>query len=81
MKKNLAGVFIYILLVSCGDFLEPKSTSEFVPKDATSLNEIILGDAYPRPDDRIAINTFLGLFPLLVLMVIFGSPVRGWSIL
>ncbi len=62
MKKNLAGVFIYILLVSCGDFLEPKSTSEFVPKDATSLNEIILGDAYPRPDDRIAINTFLGLF-------------------
>lgn len=60
MKKNLVGVFIYILLVSCGDFLEPKSTSEFVPKDAASLNEIILGDAYPRPDDRIAINTFLG---------------------
>lgn len=62
MRKNLISIFIYMLLVSCGDFLEPKSTSEFVPKDATSLNEIILGDAYPRPDDRIAINTFLGVF-------------------
>ncbi len=54
-------LFIGLFLVSCSDFLEPKSTSEFVPKDANSLNEIILGDGYPRPDDRIFINTFLGL--------------------
>lgn len=32
---------------SCKDFLEPKAKSEFVPKDATSLNELLLGEAYP----------------------------------
>ena len=39
-----------LMLNSCGDFLEPKSTSEFVPKDVRSLNEILLGEAYPRND-------------------------------
>ena len=34
-------------LTGCGDFLDPKSKSEFVPKDAQSLNELLLGEAYP----------------------------------
>lgn len=48
------------MLNSCGDFLEPKSTSEFVPKDVRSLNEILLGEAYPR-NDIGGFNYFLTL--------------------
>lgn len=47
-----------LLLTSCGDFLDPKSQSEFVPKDVTSLNEILLGEAYPR-NDMGGFNYFL----------------------
>lgn len=39
-------IFIVGLLVSCSDFLEPKSESEYIPKEATSLNEMLLGSAY-----------------------------------
>ena len=39
-----------ITTTACGDFLEPNSTSEFVPKDAVSLNELLLGEAYQRND-------------------------------
>ena len=35
-----------MMLTSCNDFLEPKAKSEFVPKDAQSLNELLLGEAY-----------------------------------
>ena len=49
-----------LMLNSCGDFLEPKSTSEFVPKDVRSLNEILLGEAYPR-NDIGGFNYFLTL--------------------
>lgn len=48
------------LFSSCGDFLEPKSKSEFVPKDPNALNELLLGDAYPRYD-LSRLNVFLGL--------------------
>ncbi len=48
MKKILNLLIILTLLSSCGDFLEPQSNSEFVPKTATALNEILLGEAYPR---------------------------------
>lgn len=37
-----------VLFSACQDFLEPQSDSEFVPKTAQSLNEILLGEAYPR---------------------------------
>lgn len=54
MKKiklyTLALLSSAMMTTSCGDFLEPKSTSEFVPKDVTSLNELLLGEAYPRND-------------------------------
>ena len=37
-----------IATTACGDFLEPNSTSEFVPKDAVSLNELQIGRASYR---------------------------------
>lgn len=50
----------WILLSACGDFLEPKSKSEFVPKEATSLDELLVGSAYPRRDVG-GMNIFLGM--------------------
>ena len=35
------------LLTACGDFLEPEEQSSYVPRDATSMNELLLGEAYP----------------------------------
>ena len=49
-----------LVLTGCSDFLEPNSKSEFVPKDATSLNELLLGEAYQR-NDLTGFNTFLAL--------------------
>ncbi|MBR4989260.1 MAG: RagB/SusD family nutrient uptake outer membrane protein [Bacteroidaceae bacterium] len=49
-----------LVFAGCGDFLEPNSKSEFVPKDATSLNELLLGEAYQR-NDLGGFNTFLAL--------------------
>lgn len=54
--------YILLLLIcgfwSCGDFLEPKSKSEFIPKDANSLNELLLGEAYPLCSSGM-LNRFL----------------------
>ena len=51
---------ISLTLTGCSDFLEPNSKSEFVPKDANSLNELLLGEAYQR-NDLTGFNIFLGL--------------------
>lgn len=52
MKNKIVYVFILacFVLSGCNDFLEPESKSEFVPKDAGALNELLLGRAYPRRD-------------------------------
>lgn len=50
---NRCIVYIIGLLfvaASCSEFLEPKSQSEFVPKNAVSLNEMLIGSAYPKPN-------------------------------
>lgn len=49
MRKILYIVIIGLLFssISCSDFLEPKSTTEFTPEDVSSLNELILGTACP----------------------------------
>ncbi len=62
MKKLtiISMLLLSIMLGGCDDFLEPKSNSEFTPKEASSLNELLLGEAYPRSDDR-NLNTFLCL--------------------
>lgn len=60
-QKNILVIFIAVLTFSsCHDFLEPKSKSEFVPKDANSLNELLLGEAYPR-NDIVGLCYFLSL--------------------
>lgn len=48
MRKIFYLLLIFTLLFSCQDFLEPQSSSEFVPKTATALNELLLGEAYPK---------------------------------
>ncbi len=61
MKQQIIFIFIISLLLGgCGDFLEPKSKSEFVPKDATSLDELLLGEAYLRYTQG-TLNVFLHL--------------------
>ena len=48
MKKILIVLFAG-LFVACSDFLEPKSQNEYIPKEASALNEMLLGEAYPMP--------------------------------
>lgn len=60
MKNKTLYIGICLLLSACGNFLEPKSKSEFTPKEATSLDELLVGEAYPRPDVR-GMNVFLGM--------------------
>ena len=33
-------------LTACSDFLEPKSQSKYIPKDANALQEMLIGEAY-----------------------------------
>lgn len=46
MKKQIIIIFIISALSSCGKFLEPKSQSEYVPKTANAINEMLIYDAY-----------------------------------
>lgn len=50
MKKFIYTIIGIVLLSlsSCSDFLEPKSQSEYVPKDANALQEMLIGSAYPN---------------------------------
>lgn len=43
MVKYISTSLLTLFLFSCGDFLEPKSQSEFVPKEANALNEMLFG--------------------------------------
>jgi hypothetical protein len=45
LKYNILTILAALSFTACGDFLEPDSESEFVPEDATSLNELLLGEA------------------------------------
>lgn len=49
------------VLSGCSDFLEPKSQYEFVPKDAQSMDEILLYGAYPRRESTTDLNMYLNL--------------------
>ena len=63
---------------SCGDFLEPNSTSEFVPKDAVSLNELLLGEAYQR-NDMTGFNIFLNLLDDDIEAAPYQTPTDGFE--
>lgn len=63
---------------SCGDFLEPNSTSEFVPKDAVSLNELLLGEAYQR-NDMTGFSIFLNLLDDDIEAAPYQMPTDGFE--
>ena len=69
-------LIISFITFSCSDFLEPKSKSEFVPKDANSLNELLLGEAYPRYDVE-KLNLFLYLLDDDVTAAPYQKPIEG----
>ena len=80
--KKLFNIFATTALLlsatSCGDFLEPNSTSEFVPKDAVSLNELLLGEAYQR-NDMTGFNIFLGLLDDDIEAAPYQTPTDGFE--
>ncbi len=81
MKKFLnifATAFAVLSATSCGDFLEPNSTSEFVPKDAVSLNELLLGEAYQR-NDMTGFNIFLNLLDDDIEAAPYQTPTDGFK--
>lgn len=81
MKKRnyIATIFAAsILLTGCGDFLEPNSQSEFIPEDATSLNELLLGEAYQR-NDKSGFNIFLNLLDDDIEATPYQTPVDGFD--
>lgn len=41
-----------MIAVSCTKFLEPKSQTEYIPRDINSLNELLIGDAYIDPNNQ-----------------------------
>lgn len=65
-------------LTACSDFLEPQSESEFVPEDATSLNELLLGEAYQR-NDMEGFNIFLGLLDDDIEAAEYQTPNEGFD--
>lgn len=66
------------VFVGCSDFLEPQSKSEFVPKDATSLNELLLGEAYQR-NDASGFNIFLGLLDDDIEAAPYQKPMESFD--
>jgi starch-binding outer membrane protein, SusD/RagB family len=52
MKKYI--IISLLFLSSCTGFLEPKSQTEYVPRDANSLNELLIGNAYIDPNNQSA---------------------------
>lgn len=46
-KMRILGVCICLAMAGCTNFLEPKSSDEYIPENATSLDEMLVGEAYP----------------------------------
>lgn len=63
----------------CSDFLEPKSSNEFVPKDAESLNQLLLGEAYPRTTGTYSLEAFVHLFDDDVAMAPYQEPLPSFN--
>lgn len=60
--KNILYATLLVTFSACGDFLEPKSQSEYVPKEATALQEMLIGEAYPVQTSRYSILGYLEIF-------------------
>lgn len=66
-------------LSGCSDFLDPKAKSEFVPKDAQSLNELLLGEAYPTTN-FVYLEGFMNMLDDDVAAAPFQKPGTGQSV-
>ena len=77
-KYSILAFFAVLSMTACSDFLEPDSESEFVPEDATSLNELLLGEAYMRNDMK-GFNIFLGLLEDDIEAAPYQVPTDGFE--
>lgn len=78
IKNSILATLTLLAFSACGDFLEPNSKSEFVPKDAVSLNELLLGEAYLR-DDLEEFNAFLNLLDDDIDASSYQEPTSGFD--
>lgn len=78
IKYSILAAVAAMSLTACSDFLEPDSESEFVPEDATSLNELLLGEAYQR-NDMDGFNIYLGLMEDDVEAAPYQTPNEGFD--
>lgn len=78
LKDKILAVITLFTATACGDFLEPNSKSEFVPKDAVSLNELLLGEAYLR-NDLGEFNTFISLLDDDIQASSYQTPNEGFD--
>lgn len=67
-----------LTITGCSDFLEPDSKSEFVPEDATSLNELLLGEAYQR-NDMEGFSVFMELLNDDIEAAPYQTPIDGFD--
>jgi hypothetical protein len=77
-RYSIIAAIAALSLTACSDFLEPDSESEFVPEDATSLNELLLGEAYQR-SDMDGFNIFLGLLDDDIEAAPYQIPNEGFD--
>ena len=78
IRHILISAAAVLSLTACEDFLEPNSKSEFIPEDAVSLNELLLGEAYQR-NDMSGYNIFLGLLDDDVEAAPYQAPAEGFD--
>ncbi len=79
LKQYIAIILCATFVITgCGDFLEPNSKSEFVPEDAVSLNELLLGEAYQR-NDMDGFNSFINLLDDDIEAAPYQKPIDGFD--
>ena len=63
-KNTIYALFGTALLTlsACSDFLEPKSQSEYVPRDVNALQEMLIGEAYPTSSGGEPILAYANIF-------------------
>lgn len=62
LRNILYTAFLAAISTSCGDFLEPKSQSEYIPKDANALQEMLIGTGYPTQNGGNPFLSYLEIF-------------------
>lgn len=79
ITTTVAACLTGLAMSGCSDFLEPKALSEFVPKDATALNELLLGEAYPLNMSSFRLTGFTNLFDDDLTAAPYQVPPEGFD--